>query len=452
MEILLELQRMIGINEFWQWIFMSYVYCMIFSYTNIFLFTNLFKVETNRTQKIKVMLLDGTLRLISTLIIPTFYYRAVNIVITITLFKTFFKQSIEKCILGEVINSISIVCVEVIFSKIFCILFPNIETYKSGMYNLKYKFCLLTSISIGRFILCCIVKKKKLTINISNHLNKKHKINIIIISIMGSMIIFFNAVEMTLYISSFPYSIFILDIVSLIIYFYISIRSVMRISELEEKDLKINNLEAYNQTLSIMYDSIRGFRHDYSNFVQALDGYAKTNNIEGIKKMTKSVLKDCSMVNNMGILDPNIIRDPAVYSILTNKYYLANENNVMMNIEVMTNIKDMKIDNYEFCRILGILLDNAIEAAQECEEKVVNIRFIKDSKANRKLVIIENSFNKVDIDIDKIFEKGYSSKEDLGHEHVLGLWTVRKILRKSKNLNLYTTKGKLFSQQLEIYD
>ena len=44
-----------------------------------------------------------------------------------------------------------------------------------------------------------------------------------------------------------------------------------------------------------------------------------------------------------------------------------------MNIEVMTSIKDMKIDSYEFCRILGILLDNAIEAAQECEEKLVNV-------------------------------------------------------------------------------
>ena len=38
------------------------------------------------------------------------------------------------------------------------------------------------------------------------------------------------------------------------------------------------------------------------------------------------------------------------------------------------------------------------------KEKLVNVRFIKDPKANRKLVIIENSFNKVDIDIDEIFK------------------------------------------------
>ncbi len=35
-----------------------------------------------------------------------------------------------------------------------------------------------------------------------------------------------------------------------------------------------------------------------------------------------------------------------------------------MNIEVMIDLKEMKISPYEFCRILGILLDNAIEAAK----------------------------------------------------------------------------------------
>ncbi len=39
--------------------------------------------------------------------------------------------------------------------------------------------------------------------------------------------------------------------------------------------------------------------------------------------MSKSILKDCTIVNTMGILDPKIINNPAVYSILTNKYYMA---------------------------------------------------------------------------------------------------------------------------------
>ena len=231
--------------------------------------------------------------------------------------------------------------------------------------SISYKLFLSIAILIFRLIIYFIVIKKKLQINLSDNLSKKNRNSIIIISIIGQAIIIFNTMEMTMYISDFPYWIFALDIVYLIIYFAISINNILKITKLEEQDIKIQSLEAYNHTLSIMYDNIRGFRHDFGNFVQALNGYVESNNIEGIKNMSKSLLKDCRNVNNMGILDPRIINNPAVYSIITTKYYLAQENNIIMNIEVMIDFKEIEVNSYELCRILSILLDNAIEAAKE---------------------------------------------------------------------------------------
>ena len=320
------------------------------------------------------------------------------------------------------------------------------------MYNYKYKLNLSIAISICRFILYYVIKVKKITININDNLTKENRNKIITISIIGCMLIFINATEMMIYISNFPYSILLLDIISLIIYFVMGIQSVIRITKLEEMDEKIHNLETYNQTLSIMYDNIRGFRHDFTNFVQALNGYAQTNNIEGIKQMSKSLIKECKEVNNMGILDPNVINNSAVYSIVTNKYYLAQEYGISIDVESMIDFMELNISTYELCRILGILLDNAIDAAKECDEKIINVRFVKDNRVNRKLIIIENSYNNVNIDLDKIYEKGYSTKTENPQQHGLGLWTVRKILSKSNNLNLFTSKDKLFCQQLEIYE
>lgn len=107
----------------------------------------------------------------------------------------------------------------------------------------------------------------------------------------------------------------------------------------------------------------------------------------------------------------------------------------------------MKI--YEFARILGILLDNAIEASEQCNEKVINITFRDDSKNYRQLIIIENTYINKEVDTEKIFEKGVSEKEN----HTgLGLWEVRKMIKKNNNTNLYTSKtDKFFSQQLELY-
>ena len=107
----------------------------------------------------------------------------------------------------------------------------------------------------------------------------------------------------------------------------------------------------------------------------------------------------------------------------------------------------MKI--YEFGRILGILLDNAIEAAEHSNEKTINISFRRDSNNHRNTILIENSYSNKDVDTEKIFEKGVTEKEN----HTgLGLWEIRKILSKNNNVNLYTSKtDTLFKQQLEIY-
>lgn len=120
-----------------------------------------------------------------------------------------------------------------------------------------------------------------------------------------------------------------------------------------------------------------------------------------------------------------------------------------MNMTFLLDLQSLKMKIYEFARILGILLDNAIEASSECKEKVINITFRNDPRNNRQLITIENTYNNKNVDTEKIFEKGISEKEN----HTgLGLWEVRKIIKKNSNANLFTSKtDKFFSQQLELY-
>jgi two-component system sensor histidine kinase AgrC len=208
----------------------------------------------------------------------------------------------------------------------------------------------------------------------------------------------------------------------------------------------------YNKTLTILYDNIRGFKHDFNNIVQAIGGYISTKNMKGLEEYYSQLLDDCQKVNNLTILSPEIINNPAIYSLLTSKYHRADEIGVHISLEVFLDLNTINMKIYELTRILGILIDNSIEAASNCEEKTVNIVIRKDSKSNRQLFVIENTYLSKDINIDKIFEKGYTSKESETKGHGLGLWEVRKVLKKNNNLNLHTTKDdKYFKQQLEIY-
>ena len=115
----------------------------------------------------------------------------------------------------------------------------------------------------------------------------------------------------------------------------------------------------------------------------------------------------------------------------------------------LLDLSTIKMKVYEFARLLGILLDNAIEASHECPEKIINIAFRNDVKNHRQLITIENTYQNKEVNLEKIFEKGISEKEN----HTgLGLWEVRKIIKKNPNTNLFTSKtNKFFSQQLELY-
>ncbi|MGN1327503.1 MAG: sensor histidine kinase, partial [Clostridia bacterium] len=205
-----------------------------------------------------------------------------------------------------------------------------------------------------------------------------------------------------------------------------------------------------SDTYTILHDNMRAFKHDFSNIISGIGGYVDTNDMEGLKKYYRQLLQDCNHVNNLSLLSPDTINNPAVYSVLANKYYKADSLGIKITLEAFIDFSNLQMEIYEFTRILGILMDNAIEAASECDEKVINVIIRNDSKRNRQLLIVENTYANTDIDLDKIYEKGYSTKtKNTG----LGLWEVDRIIKKHKNLARFTTKDDtLFKQQIEIYN
>ena len=208
--------------------------------------------------------------------------------------------------------------------------------------------------------------------------------------------------------------------------------------------------EEYNQSLEILYDKVKGFKHDFDNIVSSLDGYIENNDMIGLKNYFNEFKKDCKLTNNLSIINPRIINNPGIYSLLNNKYFKATNLGISFEIEFFLNLNELDINMYQFSRILGILLDNAIEEAEKCSEKIVRISFIRENKNNRSVITIKNTYSNKDVDIEKIFEKGLSGKEN--HSGI-GLWEVKKYVTSSKNLDLYTNKDeKYFKQELSIYD
>ena len=299
------------------------------------------------------------------------------------------------------------------------------------------------------FILILILKYRKVTLNILEDFDKKTKSIITINFVFGFITIFLQGILSSKYIDILPIEFTFFNFIFLLAYFGLSFYSLAKIMNLVTTTKKLESAEEYNKTLHILHDSVRGFKHDFDNIVTTIGGYIKTNDMDGLKSYYSQLEEDCSKVNNLYVLDPDIINNPGVYNLITAKYNEALEKGIKVNLTVLLDLNDLHMKIYEFARILGILLDNAIDAASECDEKILNIVFRNESKNNRNIILIENTYKDKDVDIEQIFNKGVSGKQN----HTgLGLWEIRQILKKNNNVNLYTNKNeKYFSQQLEIY-
>ena len=416
-------------------------------YLMMALFLLILKIKATFRQKIMYVILASFVSLLTKYLIPSPFNVFINYIVLFIIIYFLFKQSYLKTL-------VAVVCPSLIFGLIgILILNPYLNLlniiYEQSETIPIYRLLHMLIVYACAFVIILILKYKDIGLSQLDEIDKKNKHIIFSNLILG---LFTLCIQLTIafyYTDTLPLVITFLSFIALLIYFALSLYSLTRAMQLSVTTKKLESAEEYNKTLRILHDSVRGFKHDFDNIVTTIGGYVKTNDMEGLKKYYVQLEDDCQKVNNLYLLNPEIINNPGIYNLITNKYNEAISKNIKVNMSLLLDLSNLKMKIYEFARILGILLDNAIEASQECEEKIINITFRNDEKNHRQLIIIENTYNNKDVDTIKIFGKGISEKEN----HTgLGLWEVQNILKKNNNISLFTTKtDTYFKQQLEIY-
>ena len=110
---------------------------------------------------------------------------------------------------------------------------------------------------------------------------------------------------------------------------------------------------------------------------------------------------------------------------------LALKQNILFIYRLEGNMPFYPMENYVLIEILGNLIDNAIEAAHEFEgvdKKVILEIGCENEKA---FLEVKNTGKPINIEmLDKIFKKGYSTKENTGRGY--GLYNVKMLAQKYK--------------------
>ncbi len=418
------------------------------AYVTMNLFTTILNVKPNKKQQLYYVLTISITTIISRCFIPIPYGTFFNILVVFLSVLFIFKLPAIQSIVAVLIPFIFSVLFESMLSKVFVLFFDITYEYASTIPIYRIIFMLVIYAII--YITYQLCKKLNINVTILDGIDKKSKKTLISMLLLFMITLCMQLYLIYFYSDTLPTVITLISMLVLIAYFYISFYSLSKTMKLSQVTEDNRTLQLYNHTLSVLHDDIRAFKHDFNNIVQAIGGYVATNDINGLAIYYKDLLEDCQTVNNLTTLSPEVINNPSVYSILASKYHLADDKGIKINLDIFLDINKLNIKIYELTRILGILLDNAIEAAEECEKRIINVEFKIDPLRHRQLIIIENTFKNKDINTEIIFKKSHTSKEN---HSGLGLWEVRQLLKRNNNLNLYTTKNdEFFIQQLEIYN
>lgn len=197
------------------------------------------------------------------------------------------------------------------------------------------------------------------------------------------------------------------------------------------------------------YQDIRRFKHDYLNILSTITGYIQENDMDKLRNYFDSnIVTSSSILLNQAdtLARLSLIKVTEIKGLLYTKMVQAMNCQLDVSFELTQEITELSTDLLTLSRVLGIFLDNAIEAASETEQKRFHIAIV--CKAHSVIFHIENSTKPLLFPLEALFEPSTSSKE--AHSG-LGLPTANMLIANAPELTSNTIcENGLFKQILVV--
>lgn len=177
--------------------------------------------------------------------------------------------------------------------------------------------------------------------------------------------------------------------------------------------------EAYAQ-LETLNATLRAQRHDFMNHIQVVYSLAEFDDRAAALEYMDKVYGDLQRVGRA--LKTAV---PAVNALIAAKMADCDMKGIRLSVEITSPWADLPVPGWEMCRVLGNLIDNAIEALGPSGPRSLNVRLSENVR--EYLFFVEDDGRRIPEGMrETIFEVGYSTK---GAGRGMGLYTVRRIVR-----------------------
>ena len=337
--------------------------------------------------------------------------------------------------------------IKVIISLLILMIAESIVGIIVGILNIDPTSIKLTLILLGVFcitLICVYYFAKYIKVNIlaMPKLNNKIVITgIVSLFLILTILMFINDshfIDNKLRIGLF------LALLVFIIVTMILCKDVYKIMR-ENEILEIQN--KYNLILNEYIEKLRASEHEYKNHLNVIYSTLQIEDYDEVSKIIKKYIEDIRYKDTLTKLMTidNIILRALIYS----KICEAEKVDVKIKYSVNNSLKDIKISQSDMVIVLTNLLDNAIEAAKESSNRLVELYIDEDYSTNGKYIItVKNTVKDMnEVNISSMFSQGYSTKSS---SRGYGLYNVQKIVSTNKGNILMETNNDMLSVEIHI--
>jgi len=260
------------------------------------------------------------------------------------------------------------------------------------------------------------------------------------------LLVYFNFFDISAWVLM-PLMLFLLIYVSAI-FFYKKYILTKRNAQRNAEEQK--NLQHYTDEIERQYIGIQKFKHDYQNILFSLDCFIHEDDWVGLKQYYMTKIKKASEVVTKEIFSLESlskIKVREIKSILAGKLILAQNMGIDTVFQADDEITCFYMDSVDLVRIIGILLDNAIEELTESSCGTLSIGCFKEEAG--VTIVVQNTCRLDNMPkLHEIWQLGFSTK---GKGRGLGLSTLSELVDTHPNLILETTiVNDNFVQKLKI--
>lgn len=402
-------------------------------------------IKISKINLIIVILLSSIIYTLTSLYLTTTIKTLIICLINILTFKYVFKIEYPKSII------LTIAYILVLFIPEMIVLFP---LTKVSNINKIYFYNNIAGNIIGDIIICIIfflltyILKKPLRKMINYKLENNKKIILFaILALICILIVFYNAFSNITLNTDLIVSIFTLVI------FVVILLSLMK-QTIENTNLT----KKYEQVLDFMttyedeVEKQRVIRHETKNaFLTIKAQLTDKSKNKDIVEYIDSILKEDTKIKYEEYAKFKYLPANGIKGLCYYKVQEAENKGIKVSINISSRLNKSILtklsveERKELGKILGIFLDNAIEASMETEEKILGFEAYLIEK-NIK-IIISNSYQGK-IDINKLGKEKYTTK---GKNHGHGLLLVKGIVNNNKIFETTTQiTDKLYIQNIII--